>query len=156
TPVFMNERGELSYGEPQQASIALARETYPGRLNVTFTRGFVSSQAFVDFYTSKGQGMKTLIPSNPEEGLDFKPTHPKAKEALAWMGFEARSAILELLDQAIADKQAQVRVVAYDLSEREVVLRLKQLGKRLKIIIDNSGEHGKPTSGESQAAKRLK
>ena len=42
------------------------------------------------------------------------------------MGFEARHAILEVLDEAIADKKAQVRVVAYDLSEREVVLRLEE------------------------------
>jgi hypothetical protein len=48
TPVFMNASDELSYGEPQEASIELRRETYPGRLNVAFTRGFVSSQAFVE------------------------------------------------------------------------------------------------------------
>ena len=48
TPVFMSGSGELSYGEAQEAGIVLARETYPGKLNVTFTRGFVSSQAFVD------------------------------------------------------------------------------------------------------------
>ena len=41
-PVFMNKVGELSYGESQQCSIALARETYPGKLNVVFTRGFIS------------------------------------------------------------------------------------------------------------------
>ena len=156
TPVFMNALDELSYGEPQEASVALRRETYPGALNVTFTRGFVSSQAFVDKYVSKGHGMKTLIPASAKKGLDFVPTHPKAEEALAWMGFEARSAILELLDEAIADKKAQVRVVAYDLAEREVLLRLKKLGKRLRIIIDDSGEHGHGDSAESQAERRLK
>lgn len=154
TPVFMNGQGELSYGEFQEAAIELRRETYPGKLNVTFTRGFVSSQAFVDNYESAGP-IKTLLPSKADLGLTFTPTHPKAKEALAWMGFEARSAILELLDQAIADEGAQVRVVAYDLSEREFVERLEQLGGRLKIIIDNSAEHKKAHSGESQGAKRL-
>ena len=71
------------------------------------------------------------------------------------MGFEARSAILEVLDQAIADKKAQVRVVAYDLNEPEVVSRLEKLGQRLKIIIDDSEDHGEPDSGETQAAERL-
>ena len=51
----MNDRGELSYGEAQEAAIELRRETYPGKLNVTYTRGFVSSQAFVDRYESEGQ-----------------------------------------------------------------------------------------------------
>jgi len=55
TPVFMNDLDELSYGEAQEAAIELRRETYPGQLNVTFTRGFVSSQAF-PFDTHSGEG----------------------------------------------------------------------------------------------------
>ncbi len=155
TPVFMNEADELSYGEAQEAAIELRRETYPGLLNVTFTRGFVSSQAFVDRYQSAGD-ISTLLPAEESvNGLTFTPTHPKAGEALAWMGFEARSAIIEVLDQAIADRKAQVRVVAYDLNEPEVVTRLEKLGKRLKIIIDDSQGHGQDGSVEHQAAERL-
>jgi phosphatidylserine/phosphatidylglycerophosphate/cardiolipin synthase-like enzyme len=155
TPVFMNDMDELSRGEPQEAPIELRRETYPGKLNVAFTRGFVSSQAFVDLFAPDKDSLSTLIPANADEGLDFVPSHLKAKEALTWMGFEARSAILEVLDQAVADKKAQVRVVAYDLCEPDVVSRLKKLGGRLNIIIDNSGAHKKEDSAESQAAKIL-
>lgn len=154
TPVFMNDQDELSYGEAQEAAIELRRETYPGQLNVAFTRGFVSSQAFVDRYESKGPISK-LLPPRADKGLTFVPTHPLTKDALDWMGFEARSAILEVLDQAVADKQAQVRVVAYDLNEPEVVSRLVSLGSRLKIIIDDDGDHGDPHSAEAQAEKRL-
>lgn len=154
TPVFMNDADELSYGEAQEAAIELRRETYPGLLNVTFTRGFVSSQAFVDRYESAGD-ISTLLPAKAADGLTFVPTHPKADEALAWMGFEARSAILEVLDKAIADKKAQVCVVAYDLSEPDVVSRLEKLGQRLKIIIDDSKDHDEPGSSETQAAARL-
>jgi len=154
TPAFMNDKDELSYGEAQEAAIELRRETYPGQLNVTFTRGFVSSQAFVDRYESAGP-ISTLLPATASNGLKFKPTHPKRDEALAWMGFEARSAILEVLDEAIADKKAQVRVVAYDLNEPDVVARLEKLGPRLKIIIDDSQDHGEAGSAENQAAQRL-
>ncbi len=154
TPVFMNDDDELSYGEAQEAAIELRRETYPGKLNVTFTRGFVSSQAFVDRFESAGK-ITTLLPKNADAGLEFKPTHAKAKQALTWMGFEARDAILEVLDAAIADVRAQVRVVAYDLCEPDVVSRLEKLGPRLKIIIDDDGAHGKSSSGESVSAKRL-
>lgn len=154
TPVFMNDRDELSYGEQQEAAIELRRETYPGKINVTFTRGFVSSQAFVDRYEAVAP-ISQLLPKRASEGLRFVPSHPKATEALAWMGFEARHAILEVLDQAIADKKAQVRVVAYDLSEPDVVSRLEKLGARLMIIIDDDGVHGEPDSGETQAEKRL-
>lgn len=154
TPVFMNDAGDLRYGDPQQADIELRRETYPGLLNVTFTRGFVSSQAFVDRYESAGP-VALLLPPTASEGLTFVPTHPKTTEALAWMGFEARGAILEVLDQAIADKKARVRVVAYDLGEPGVVERLEKLKRRLKIIIDDSGEHGEEGSAENAAAERL-
>ena len=153
SPVFMNDADELSYGESQEAAIELRRETYPGKLNVTFTRGFVSSQAFVDKYGKNA--IKTLLPAKADKGLDFVPTHAKAVEALAWMGFEARSAILEVLDQAIADQDAQVRVVAYDLNEPDVVSRLEKLGSRLKLIIDDDGAHGKATSAETKATQRV-
>ena len=71
------------------------------------------------------------------------------------MGFEARSATLEVLEAAVTDNQAQVRVIAYDLNEPGIVSLLEQLGDRLQIIIDDDGSHGKATSGESLAAKRL-
>jgi hypothetical protein len=153
TPVFMNAQDELSYGEAQDARIELRRETYPGQLNVSYTRGFVSSQAFVDRYDKFGP-ISTLLPPSANNGLKFKPTHPKAKEALDWMGFEARESILETLDEAIKDK-ANVRAIAYELNEPEVVDRLVKIGKRLKVIIDDSKEHKGAGSAESQAAKRL-
>jgi phosphatidylserine/phosphatidylglycerophosphate/cardiolipin synthase-like enzyme len=154
TPVFMNAQEMLSYGEFQEAAIELARETYPKKLNVTFTRGFVSSQAFVDRYQSAG-AIALLLPAAADQGLTFVPTHPKNQEALAWMGFEARQAVLDVLDRAIADKKAQVRVVAYDLNEPGVVSRLEQLGPRLKVIIDDEGSHGAAGSAEGQAQARL-
>jgi phosphatidylserine/phosphatidylglycerophosphate/cardiolipin synthase-like enzyme len=155
TPVFMNDKNELSYGPAQLASIELRRETYVGKLNVAFTRGFVSSQAFVDNYAQNGD-LSTLLPAKADDGLDFVPTHPKAGEALTWMGFEGRSVILEILEDAIKDDQAEVRVVAYDLNEPDIVSRLQTLGSRLKIIIDDEGAHGQQGSAENEAALRLR
>jgi phosphatidylserine/phosphatidylglycerophosphate/cardiolipin synthase-like enzyme len=154
TPVFMGADDALSYGEAQTVAIELRRETYPGLLNVAFTRGFVASQAFVDLYESAGP-ISTLLPPNADAGLDFVPTHPNAAKALAWMGFEARQALLDVLDVAIADHKAKVCVIAYDLNEPEVVSRLKKLRKRLRIIVDDSDAHGEPGSAETKAAGEL-
>ena len=154
TPMFMNDDDTLSQGDPQEAAIELRRDTFPGQLNVTFTRGFVSSQAFVDRFEKFGP-INKLVPAKAADGLKFKPTHPNADEALAWMGFEAREVILDTLDRAIKDK-AEVRVVAYDLNVPDVVERLEKIGKRLKIIIDDSKEHGETKSAETQAEKRLR
>lgn len=155
TPVFMTAGGELSYGIAQVAEIVLARETYPRKLNVTFTRGFVSSQAFVDQFVTEHDGLETLIPGKAAEGLDFVPTHPQAEAALKWMGFEARGAILDVLEEAIADTSAIVRMVCFDLNDPAIVTRLEKLGKRLWIVIDDSKEHKAATTGESQSALRL-
>jgi hypothetical protein len=153
-PAFMNAARAVTLGDAQEVGLELARETYPGLLNVAFTRGFVSSQAFVERYESVAP-ISTLIPDVADQGLDFVPTHPKTKDALLWMGFEARSAILQVLDEALADPTAAVRVVAYDLNEPAIVGRLEQLGTRLRIVIDNSKDHGKLDSAETKAAARL-
>jgi phosphatidylserine/phosphatidylglycerophosphate/cardiolipin synthase-like enzyme len=154
TPVFMNAADELSYGDPQEAALELRRETYPGQLNVAFTRGFVSSQAFVDLFGGE-KAVAKLLPKRASQGLGFAPTHADSAKALDWMGFEARKAILEVLDEAVADPTAQVRVVAYDLNEPDVVTRLERLGPRLKVIIDDEGDHGEEGSAENEAEERL-
>jgi phosphatidylserine/phosphatidylglycerophosphate/cardiolipin synthase-like enzyme len=158
TPMFMDELGTLSRGEPQEASITLMRETIPGKLNVAFTRGYVSSQSFVEKF-APDRKLSTLIPDNAKDGLNFKATHKDAEKALEWMGFEARASIREVLDEAIAAK-ANVRVIAYDLNLPEIVTRLEKLGSRLQVIIDDSpgtgGGHKAKDSPESKSEKRLR
>lgn len=155
TPIFMDAKDKLHRGDPQEASLALSAETFPGEMNVGFTRGFVASQAFVDTFEKFGP-VSTLVPEEADQGLTFVPTHPKAAAAYDWMGFEARRILLTTLDDAIADPSATVRVVAYDLNEPEIVDRLEKLGSRLRVIIDDSGDHGPATSAESQAETRLR
>lgn len=153
TPVFMNDKDEVHLGEPQTADIVLRDETYPGKLNVAFTRGYVSSQAFVDKF-GPPKAFSTLIPANAKDGLTFKPTHPKAKDALNWMGFEARDVILALLDEAIKEK-ADVKAAGYDMNQPEIVDRLKKLGKRAQVIIDDSKDHKEKGAAENQAEEML-
>jgi hypothetical protein len=154
TPMFMDENGVLTSGNSQTASLALMRETLRGKINVAFTRGFISSQAFVRNFAPDGK-LTTLIPDAAKGGLAFKPTHAKADEALEWIGFEARKVIREVLDEAIAEKKAEVRAIAFDLNLPEIVERLEALGPRLKIVIDDSDGHKDPDSPESKAAARL-
>ena len=156
TPKFMGPEGTLVSGPPQEATLALWRETYPGKINVAFTRGFVSSQAFVDRYSA--DGFSKLIPGTADHGLAFQPSHPKAKEAYAWMGFEARARIADLLQAAGADG-ADLKIIAYELNLPELVDVLEPFGNRLSIILDDSvsgdKDKGAAHSPESQAAARL-
>ena len=71
TPIFMDEEDRLSQGEPQEADIELRRETYPGQVNVTFTRG--SSPRRRSWTNSRSSGaIKTLLPATAKAGLTFK------------------------------------------------------------------------------------
>jgi phospholipase D-like protein len=152
TPVFMDAADRLTYGQAQTAKIQLRAETYPGKLNIAFTRGFISSQAFVDHYGKNA--VSTLLPAKADGGLKFTPTNSKAGQAYEWMGFESRREILKLLDDANADG-AEVRVVAYDFNVPEILTRLEALKGKLKIIIDDSGSHQPADSAESQSETRL-
>lgn len=158
TPVFMKggeEDHQLIYGEVQDVKIQIMAQTYPGKMNIAFTRGFVSSKAFVKKFGSDG-GVGTILPVKADDGLDFRPKDPELQEkALSWMGFEAREVMLGALDSAIEDETAQVRVLAYDLNNPEIVLRLKKIGRRVKIIIDDSDPHKEPDDAETKAAVML-
>lgn len=166
TPRFMNAEHILAVGIAQTAKISLAAETMPGKLNVAFTRGYVSSQAFVDKFGGEAAFAK-LIPPSADEGNEFVPTHPQAEAAYAWMGFEARARILKLLEDA-ATAGANVMVVAYELNLPELIDRLVVIGPKLRIILDNSvssskkadgtttiKDKGAPNSAESRAAAVL-
>jgi len=154
TAMMMDGAGMLSEGATQEATIDLGHETYPGLINIAFTRGYVASQAFVDRFGGAA-AIPQLLPAKADDGLGFVATHAKAAEAYAWMGFEARQEIDALLADAIASATA-VSVVAYDLNLPDIVEPLKHLGARLRIIIDdNNDDHGEPTSAETQAATAL-
>lgn len=155
SPVFMYEPKKLSYGESQQVEIELQRETYNECLDVSFTRGYVSSQAFVEMCNRKEGDISMLLPVNSKSGVNFDPSHPDAEEILEWMGFDARTAIFDLLDEAFEDKTAEVKVIAYDLNLSDIIEKLEKLEKRLSIIIDDSDEHAEGDSSEAIAAKRL-
>jgi len=167
TARHMNPDNTLRDGDTQAVAIVVGGETYPGQLAVTYTRGFMSSQAFVRNFSDPDG----ILPGPADDPLTFTTTTaPHKKGALPWMGFGARYAILQVLDEAIATPDAQVDVVAYDLNEREVVDRLVALGPRLRIIVDDSVDprdkkltyppakdtgHGADDSPETRAAARL-
>lgn len=135
-----------------EATIDVGSATRGDFLNVGFTRGFASSQAYVRRF----QNDPSVLPKRGHHEIDFD-TRPFDGDdrPFPWLGFEARRIMLGFLDECIADKTVSVDAFAYDMSNPEIVTRLEALGKRLRIIIDNSATHGRATSEESRAEKRL-
>jgi hypothetical protein len=165
TAMHMPSDGKLEPGTSIDLGVSLAPVTYDGFIDVGFTRGFASSQAFRDKFpedANTDEIGRTIIPSDADAGLAF--TKAKAPKAIYdWLGFEAYDLIFSFLDDVVADPTVTLDVLAYDLNEPDIVGRLERLGKRLRVIIDDSTTtkkgvltgHGAADSAESQAATRL-
>lgn len=135
-----------------EATIDVGSATRGKFLNVGFTRGFASSQAYIRRF----QNDPNVLPKRGKHEIDFDPKPFEGEDRpYRWLGFEARRIMLGFLDESIADATVSLDVFAYDLSNPEIVSRLEALGKRLRIIIDTSGTHGRTTSEETRAEKRL-
>jgi PLD-like domain len=135
-----------------RATIDAHRDTRGMFLNVGFTRGFASSQAYERRFPNQRKIMPPV--GKPQLNFDTSPFEGDGKP-YPWLGFEARRLLLGFLDECLADPAVLVDVFAYDLSEPEIVRRLEAFGPRLRILIDDSDKHGKPASDESNSAKRL-
>jgi hypothetical protein len=170
TKVHMPADGVLKPGTSIDLDISLDPQTYQGFLDVGFTRGFASSQAFRDKFAADSDvdvmGAK-IIPRAGLSGLSFKKVAPGAiaqGDIYEWMGFEAHDLVFSFLDDAVADPAVSLDVFAYDLNEPDFLSRLVALKNRLRIIIDDSSKkvkgvprgHGAPSSDESRAAKKLR
>lgn len=142
----------LKEGDSATATIALDSASYPNYLEVGFTRGYTSSQAF----TEKFGNNPDFLPAKSADG----PTFDKSKApagAYEWLGFEAYDLIFGILNDlttAPAFKTYTLDVLAYDLDEPDIIGAFAKLGKRLRIIIDNSADHLAGSSAD-QAATTL-
>ncbi|MCU1323709.1 MAG: hypothetical protein JWM43_3358 [Acidobacteriaceae bacterium] len=137
----------LVSGDTVDVEISLESEIYADFLEVGFTRGFASSQAYLD----KFGGNTHILPPQGTSGLDFdKSTAPAG--VYEWLGFEAYDLLFGILDEVIADKTLLLDVFAYDFDEPEILEKLKAIGGRLRILIDDSGTHKPAQSAPSAAA----
>jgi phosphatidylserine/phosphatidylglycerophosphate/cardiolipin synthase-like enzyme len=134
---------------------------------IAFTRGFMSSAGYVSRF---GLTNKKVRPVKAEDELLFdvglkSGTAKRFNEATGrredveytfeeqhrWLGWQARQRILEFLDETLADPALSLKAFAYDLDEPEIARRLLRLAAegRLRIILDDAGEHGEPESFET-------
>ena len=164
TKMHMPKDNVLKKGTSITLNISLDEVTYHDFLDVGFTRNFASSQAFRDKFPKDANMDKigpTIIPSNADEGLDFKKIKGNIYQ---WMGFEAYDLMFGFLNEMLKDKKVTLDVFAYDLNEPDIVAKLEQFGPRLRAIVDDSTSkdkkgnitgHGTSDSAETHAATRL-
>ena len=118
-----------------------------GKTQVAFTRGYVQSQAYVHRYGQQ-------IPMRPKGGpliydtAQVGGTGPDGQtftfvEQYAWLGFNARTCVFDVLDAVVADADLSLDVFAYDLNEPDVIARLLTLAGqgRVRVILDDARLH---------------
>ncbi|UBB90231.1 hypothetical protein J4771_02420 [Candidatus Kaistella beijingensis] len=139
---------------------------------VGFTRGFVSSVAYAKRFSRTNNSVRPKVDDQLIFDIKQIADHTKRwnstlnksevvpytfEEQHEWLGWQARARILEFIDEAINDKNLELKVLAFDLNEPEVCKKLLKLAKekRLKIILDNSESHTKPKSWETAFEKEF-
>lgn len=152
TACYMNAAGELHTGAQVENAISLEPQTIDGFLNVGFTRGFASSQAYADRFNNEA-GILPVPGSPSAASLD----HAMApfENNYVWLGFEARKMILDVLDQVAADPSLTLDALIYESKEPDVLRRLEALRNRVRAIVDDHGEQGEDASAETVSANRL-
>ena len=148
TKQHMHADSSLYAGASVTVPIELQGHIYDGFLDVGFTRGFASSQAYVDRYGNNTH----IIPTVIAEGLSFKKV---PGDVYQWLGFEAYQLLFDLLNEIVGDDTLTLDLFAYDFNEPDILAALEKMGPRLRAIIDNSKGHNTDTDAESIAAKRL-
>jgi PLD-like domain len=148
TKQHMHADSSLYTGASVIVPIDLQSDIYDGFLDVGFTRGFASSQAYVDRYGNNTH----IIPTVIAEGLSFKKV---AGDVYKWLGFEAYQLLFDLLNEIVKDNTLTLDLFAYDFNEPDILAALEKMGPRLRAIIDDSKGHNTATDAESIAAKRL-
>ncbi|MGG1948112.1 phospholipase D-like domain-containing protein [Trinickia sp. NRRL B-1857] len=107
-----------------------------GGIEIAFTRGYLSSQAYADEF-----GNKPYEPSVPagQWKFDWKPYDAQ----WAWLGGHARTAIESFLTQCYEDPHASVDAFVYDLNEPAIItafMEFASMGK-LRMLADDAKLH---------------
>ena len=152
TARYMDANGTLHDGARVENGISLDPQTIDGFLNVGFTRGFASSQAYANRFNNE-TGILPPVGSAPAASLDHDMS-PFAAH-YAWLGFEARRLILSLLDQVAADPALTLDALIYESKEPDILARIEALGNRVRAVIDDHGDQGAAESAETISADRL-
>lgn len=144
--MYFAPSGSLKQGPQTEVEVEIVPHAY-GAFEMGFTRGYLSSQAYVDLFKN--------APIRPaKKSIDF-PTAPYAKQ-YDWLGGHARRMVFSFVKECLDDPSISVDVFAYDVDEPDFVKSLTKLGKRLRIFMDNATLHTKTGAMEPKVLAQVK
>jgi hypothetical protein len=141
------EETKLKRGPSKECSLELRDEGY-GKLELGFTRGYMSSQAYAERFENAD-----FTPDPWTAVYDTTPFEQQYK----WLGSHARKLAFEFLAETVADSKLGLDVFAYDLDEPDVVRRFVELGSRLRLYLDDADvkKHSGAPGRKAEAAKAI-
>ncbi|KAA9036652.1 hypothetical protein FW778_18745 [Ginsengibacter hankyongi] len=155
TPRYLIDNKLQLLNKELTASVTIDVSPYKsGKLQIGFTRGFIESQAY-----SRHFGLNNKIrPNSTDLIFDIKQIANASfgqytfEDQYKWLGWQARVALLEFLDETLQDKKMTLDVFAYDLDEPYICSQLLELAKegRVRIILDNSADYNGSTAFETK------
>jgi phospholipase D-like protein len=104
----------------------------PEKFQLGFTRGYLSSQAYLELFEGKD-----FMP----EPLTLDSDTKDFQDMWHWLGFHGRHLVFDFLDEALKDPSIELDVFAFDLDEPDVIRALERFGPRLRLFQDNSDSH---------------
>lgn len=143
---YFKSDGTVEIGPKASVKINLNYKSF-SFLELGFTRGYISSQAYADRFQNKG--------IEPEQKSISFSTTPYI-EQYKWLGAHARKLIFNFLEECLQDNTVQLDVEVYDFDEPDIIRALCQMGKRVRVFQDNATLHTDPGSMELNAISALK
>lgn len=155
-PRYFNAEHKL---KPLDNSLAVyvdidVKDFSDGGLSIGFTRGFTKSQAFSLRYGAD-QKLKPsgdwMFDINKIAGQNAKYGTFTFSDMYKWLGFNARSMLLDILDEALSDNNVKIEMFAYDFSEPLIATKCLELAKsgKIRIILDNCANHSSSDTKKS-------
>jgi hypothetical protein len=148
TPRYFDAKGNLlPLDSSKTAQVKIDVETFrDGKISVGFTRAFVKSQAFANRYGAKQKLLPKgdwMFDPNQKAGTNATFGDYTYEDIYAWLGFNARIMIYDLLREALGSSKITVEMFAYDFNDpvvADLCLKLAEKG-RIKIILDSAALH---------------
>jgi phosphatidylserine/phosphatidylglycerophosphate/cardiolipin synthase-like enzyme len=137
--------GGVKLAQKVTVKVDLIYRSFAG-LELGFTRGYISSQAYADRF-----GNKPIRPAKKSIGFDTTP-YQKQYE---WLGAHARKLVFEFLQECQNDRSISVDVFAYDFDEPDIIDALCKMGSRARVFQDNAKLHTGPNAMEPKTVKKL-
>lgn len=146
--------GATTLRDGPKVSLAVDITDTEGDVSLGMTRGYVSSQAFIDRFATFDKNGQAILWPKPQT-IDFSTT--PYEKVYAYLGAHGRKLVFDFLDE-LRTQRLDLDMFAYDFNEPDVVrgiLALKKAGATVRLYLDDSISHKPATKPESQIAAKF-